>query len=364
MLRPRLALKPDFAEAHCNRANSLARLGRHEEALAGYDRALALNPRQLDALNNRGAVLKALARYEEALASLEAALQIKPDFADAHSNLGNVAASAQPPGGGRSDPTRQPSRCGRTMRRPTTISAMRCRLLNRYEEAIAQYHTAISLKPDYAEAHSGLGVVLQALDRDDEAASHYDQAIGLKAGLRRGKMEQEPAAPGPRIALRKAGRFTRTGGRSTGQLRYAERRWNGEPVNGTLSDLGRAGSRRRNPVFVDGPGARRVGAVGRARSRASPGDLFSRSFPGVNVIGQSRRALRRARSMRRSRSAVSANILRTGWQAFPVREQGYLVADGERAAGLRQRLARGRNCRGTVLEQPESEIRQGQVSGH
>ena len=39
-----IALEPDFADAHGNRANVLADMGRAEEALDGFDRALALRP--------------------------------------------------------------------------------------------------------------------------------------------------------------------------------------------------------------------------------------------------------------------------------------------------------------------------------
>jgi predicted O-linked N-acetylglucosamine transferase (SPINDLY family) len=52
--------------------------------------------------------------------------------------------------------------------------------LKRYEEAIAHYDKALSLKPDYAEAHSNKGATLNELKRYDEAIAHYDKAISLK----------------------------------------------------------------------------------------------------------------------------------------------------------------------------------------
>ena len=48
------------------------------------------------------------------------------------------------------------------------------------EEAEASYKQAIVLKPDFAEAHSNLGITLQALGRLDEAEASYKQAIVLK----------------------------------------------------------------------------------------------------------------------------------------------------------------------------------------
>jgi tetratricopeptide (TPR) repeat protein len=48
--------------------------------------------------------------------------------------------------------------------------------LGRLEEAEASYRQAISVKPDYAEAHSNLGATLKELGRLDEAISSFTQA--------------------------------------------------------------------------------------------------------------------------------------------------------------------------------------------
>jgi predicted O-linked N-acetylglucosamine transferase (SPINDLY family) len=52
--------------------------------------------------------------------------------------------------------------------------------LRRYDEAIASYDRAISLKPDYAEALSNRGNALQELKRFAAALANYDRAIALK----------------------------------------------------------------------------------------------------------------------------------------------------------------------------------------
>jgi predicted O-linked N-acetylglucosamine transferase (SPINDLY family) len=52
--------------------------------------------------------------------------------------------------------------------------------LKRFDEAIAHYDKALSLKPDYAEAWSNKGVSLHELKRFDEAIAHYDKALSLK----------------------------------------------------------------------------------------------------------------------------------------------------------------------------------------
>jgi len=52
--------------------------------------------------------------------------------------------------------------------------------LGRLDEAEASLRQAVALKPDFAEAHSNLGGTLQELGRLDEALVSYTQAIALK----------------------------------------------------------------------------------------------------------------------------------------------------------------------------------------
>jgi hypothetical protein len=68
--------------------NALQALGRYEEALVCYDRALAIEKDYVEALNNRGNALQALNRHEEALASYARAIALKPNDAEAHWNEG------------------------------------------------------------------------------------------------------------------------------------------------------------------------------------------------------------------------------------------------------------------------------------
>ena len=73
-------------EAFFNRGNVLQELGRSDEALALYNRALALNPALPEIHLNRGNVLRDMNRVEEALASYQRSLALQPDSAAAHFN--------------------------------------------------------------------------------------------------------------------------------------------------------------------------------------------------------------------------------------------------------------------------------------
>ena len=55
--------------------------------------------------------------------------------------------------------------------------------LNRFDEALAHYDKALGLKPDYAEAWSNKGVTLNELKRYDDAIAKYDKALSLKSHI-------------------------------------------------------------------------------------------------------------------------------------------------------------------------------------
>ena len=62
----------------------------------------------------------------------------------------------------------------------STIVAVPCMELKRYDEALASYDRALSLRPDFAEALNNRGNVLQELKRLDEALASYDRALTLR----------------------------------------------------------------------------------------------------------------------------------------------------------------------------------------
>jgi tetratricopeptide (TPR) repeat protein len=63
-------------------------MGREEEALASYDRAIKIDPRYANAHYNRGNLLKAKGEVEAAIEAFHEAVRLRADFAEAHCNLG------------------------------------------------------------------------------------------------------------------------------------------------------------------------------------------------------------------------------------------------------------------------------------
>ncbi len=102
---------------------TLAALGRRDEALAAYDRALALDPTLAQAWYNKGVSLDALGRRDEALAAYDRALALDPNDA----MPGTTRASRWPPWAAatrRSPPTTAPWPSTPLWRKPGPTRAM------------------------------------------------------------------------------------------------------------------------------------------------------------------------------------------------------------------------------------------------
>ena len=134
----------DFKEAQVNRAMTLLMLRRPAAALADLDRAIALGADDFEVHRLRSAALIDLKRPAEALASSERAILMKPDDCDTHVNR-----------------------------------AAACYLLGSYAEAAASCDRALALAPQHAAAHAHRGAALYALGRLDDAMASLDTAIEL-----------------------------------------------------------------------------------------------------------------------------------------------------------------------------------------
>jgi tetratricopeptide (TPR) repeat protein/tRNA A-37 threonylcarbamoyl transferase component Bud32 len=139
-----LEIDPRYRTAWCNKGSALDDLGRHEEAIHCYDRALEIDPRYRTAWCNKGNALDDLGRHEEAIHCYDRALEIDQRFATAWSNKG-VSLDA----------------------------------LGRYEEAIPCYDRALEIDPRYTYAWFNKGNGLRILNRHEEAVCCFDRALGI-----------------------------------------------------------------------------------------------------------------------------------------------------------------------------------------
>ena len=139
-----LDIKPDLHEAWVARGVALSALGRKEEAVQSYDKALDINP-DYHAWCARGIALSDLGRKEEAIQSFDKAVDIKPDYHEAWYNRGVVLSA-----------------------------------LGRKEETIQSYDKAVDIKPDLHEAWYNRGRALSALGRKEEAIQSFDRSLQIQ----------------------------------------------------------------------------------------------------------------------------------------------------------------------------------------
>ncbi len=140
-----IVIKPDYAEAYNNMGNALKDKGNLEKAIEAYKKALAIKPDNPDLNNNLGVTLQELGKLDEAIEAYKKALATKPDNPDYNNNLG---VTLQEHG--------------------------------KLDEAIEAYTTALSSKPDFAEAYSNMGLTLQEQGKLDEAIEAYTKALAIK----------------------------------------------------------------------------------------------------------------------------------------------------------------------------------------
>jgi tetratricopeptide (TPR) repeat protein len=119
-------------------------MGRHEEAIAAYQRAIKLDPDFAYPHNGLGTVYADLDRHEEAIATFQRAIRLDPDDAFPHNGLGIVY-----------------------------------RQLDRHKEAIDAYQQAIELEPGYATAYNSLAACYRKLGRHDDYQKQLEIAQPL-----------------------------------------------------------------------------------------------------------------------------------------------------------------------------------------
>jgi protein O-GlcNAc transferase len=176
-----LALRPNHAPTLYNRGVTLQRLHRLEEALQSYDRAVAIRPDFAVALVNRGSTLRDLKRYQDALKSYDAALAIRPGTAELYYNRGNVLRELQ-----RGQEALECYDKALAIKSGYAAAHNNRGLalwdLRRYQEALHSYDAAIAVDPGFAEAHANRGVVLWDLKRYEEALANFDAALTIDPG--------------------------------------------------------------------------------------------------------------------------------------------------------------------------------------
>lgn len=173
-----LEILPSLAQAHFSKGVALFALGRVQEAIACYDDAIRVNPNLEQAWSNKGVALKALGRLNEAVACYDQAIKINPRYPDAWVNKG-VALRA----------TQQVAEALKCYERALHLNPNDERAWSnqgntlyaqgRYNEALRSYDRALALNPRLDQTWINKGTALTVLGKSAEALKCFDQALAL-----------------------------------------------------------------------------------------------------------------------------------------------------------------------------------------
>jgi tetratricopeptide (TPR) repeat protein len=109
------------------------KLGRYQEAIPLFKKAIQLNPGSANAYNNLGAALVHLGEYEEAVKQYQLSIKLDPYYFKAYCNLGGLLAK-----------------------------------MGHYPEALEALKSTIQINPDYFEAYQNLASTYQRMGKLEE----------------------------------------------------------------------------------------------------------------------------------------------------------------------------------------------------
>jgi tetratricopeptide (TPR) repeat protein len=164
-----LSKNPDAWQAHIMMAQRRFKEERYAEAAYHAGRAAELKPELADIHNQLGLAYCRLGRFEEGIAEYHKALQLKEGkpstarsagVAKIRTNLANaLAVTAE--------------------HLTESASTVPEEAMHRYEEAIRQYEAALEIEPQQPAIHRNLGMLLVQLGRYDEAIPHLRATLQI-----------------------------------------------------------------------------------------------------------------------------------------------------------------------------------------
>ncbi|MGE5514878.1 MAG: tetratricopeptide repeat protein [Bacteroidota bacterium] len=167
-----LVLKPDFPEAHNNFGNALLGQGNTEDAVECYEKSLALNPDFAEAWQNLGNAHLRAGDAEAALGAFARALQLE-ETAERFHNLGNAfLALAQFEPAARCFAQAIESDPG--LHDAWMNLSVALKGLGQLADAEAVQRDAVQLRPEDAEAHFNLAVLLLQQGKYAEGWAEYE----------------------------------------------------------------------------------------------------------------------------------------------------------------------------------------------
>jgi tetratricopeptide (TPR) repeat protein len=162
-----LSLRPGDARMLTNLGVALDRLGRREEAVTAYHRAVLRDDAPAAAHHNLGAYYAEMGRTEDAVRAFGEAVRRTPD-AEGYCSLGLVLLAARDLVGAL-EAFEQAVACDRAHVRGHYYAAVCLLKRGRYQESLQRFEWTLGLEPSLTRAHFHRGVCLHKLERYEPA---------------------------------------------------------------------------------------------------------------------------------------------------------------------------------------------------
>lgn len=167
-----LEIQPDHLEAVVKMGTQHLRSGRYIEAARWFNRAVEVNDRLLLAYVGLGLAQRESGRTEDALASFEMAASIEPNSTLLFSEMARLQLKAAMCNGSRKCAPFLPDDAEPSDDAEDTIAHLIDRQIERHCEALRR-------RPNHADMHYRLGVLLRNRGRTDEAIEAYGHAVEI-----------------------------------------------------------------------------------------------------------------------------------------------------------------------------------------
>lgn len=176
--RRAIAVDANVAEAHFNHGLALKNRGDLAEAIANYRRAIDIRPEYPEAFYNLGIAQKAIGDATGAIDSYRQAIRINPGYVKALHNLGNVLKTMGDFAGALECYTQvfriQPNMAELNISLGDTLSELR-----RYDEAIDAFERALKIDPENLDAKGQLGATLMRVGKLEEGLALQNDSFGV-----------------------------------------------------------------------------------------------------------------------------------------------------------------------------------------